>query len=345
MVTPNDVYLTPEQIAGQLQVVTATVYRWLRSRKLRGARIGQKAWRISQRDLDAFLKRQNVSELLFEEYLQTYGLGLPDHEPLIAGKRGRLDYRLTFNGKVLWFEIKEFTEADLNAAGAYDPYISIREKIAKAAKQFRDYDGECCSIVLYNDTINLADIYTPEIVLGAMLGNIGIRVPVEFSTGQQTAPATTVFTEGGKLIHPHIRVPQNTTVSAVLALERLAVGQREFRIRVGQKETAENCHLSWDQFHELFQRDRSANSRTVLRMIVYENPYAANPLPREIFTGPFDERWGPVPASGYIKRIYAGPELIMLEDAERALELDAGPIQKLVKKSQANRQRRQEQGA
>lgn len=338
-----DVYLTSEQIARQLQVTTTTnVYRWLRSGKLRGARISPKAWRVSQRDLDAFLKRQNISELLFEEYLQTYGLGVADHEPLVAGTTRPLDYRLAFNGQVLWFEIKQFAEAEIPAAGFYDPYISIRKKIAKAAGQFSEYRGECCSIVLYNDTVNLAHIYTPETVLGAMLGNIAVRVPVNLATGEETAPATTVFTEGGKLIHPYTKTPQNTTVSAVLALEKLPVGRREFEIKHTQKKMADNQRLSWHEFHEFFQRDLNTNTRTVLRMTVYENPHAATPLPRDIFTGPFDERWGCLAlGDDYIKRIYAGPELIKLEEAEHALELDLGPVQKLVKKSQANRLRDQ----
>jgi excisionase family DNA binding protein len=335
MVFSHDVYLTPEQIADQLQVVTATVYRWLRSRKLRGVRIS-KSWRIAQRDLDAFLKRQNVSELLFEEYLHEYGLGVPEHEPMIAGKSSRLDYRLLFNGQVLWFEIKQFAEAEVPDAGAYDPYFAIRKKIAKAVAQFRDYDNECCSIVLYNDTINLAHIHTPEIVLGAMLGNIAVSVPLNVETGAQTGSVTTIFREGGRLIHPHLHIPQNTTVSAIIALEKLPVGRREFQIKITQQEIAEHRRLPWPEFHELFQRDNEANSRTVLRTIVYENPHAATPLPRDIFTSPFDERWGPVPGEHYISRLYAGPALRKLEEAEHALELDLGPVHKFIKR-QANR--------
>src|SRR5579862_3217636 len=133
------VYLTPEQVAAQLQVVTDTVYRWLRAGKLRGVRVSHKAWRIAPRDLDAFLQRQNISELLFEDYLREAGLPKPEHEPLVTGTMARIDYRLVFNRQVLWFEVKQFAEANLPEAGMFDPYISIRNKIAKAAAQFRDY--------------------------------------------------------------------------------------------------------------------------------------------------------------------------------------------------------------
>ena len=52
------------------------------------------------------------------------------------------------------------------------------------------------------------------------------------------------------------------------------------------------------------------------------NPYAAVKLPKDIFTGPFDERWGPVPGQPCIKRIDAGAELVALEEAEHQFELD-----------------------
>jgi excisionase family DNA binding protein len=333
----NPVYLTPEQVAAQLQVVTDTVYRWLRTGKLRGVRVSHKAWRIAPRDLDAFLQRQNVSELLFEDYLRESGLTEPEHEPMVPGKSTRIDYRLVVNGQVLWFEVKQFAAANLPEAGMFDPYVTIRNKVAKAAAQFREYDGECCSLVLYNDTSNLVHIYTPEIVFGAMLGNITIKVPVNPQTGEHTGPATTVFREGGKLIHPHLRTPQNTTFSALIALQKLPVGQREFRISAAQKEADENRPISLQEFHDLYQRDADRHSRTVLRTLVYENPYAAKPLPPDIFTGPYDERWGPVPGQPYIARTHAGTALQQLEDAEHQLELDRSPLQKHIKKRQAHK--------
>jgi excisionase family DNA binding protein len=51
----EQVFLTPEQVAEQLQVATTTVYRWLRAGKLGGAKVSHKAWRVSNRDLEAFV--------------------------------------------------------------------------------------------------------------------------------------------------------------------------------------------------------------------------------------------------------------------------------------------------
>lgn len=50
----EDKLLTPPQVAERLQVNERTVTQWLRKGHLRGFKIG-KEWRISARDLEAFL--------------------------------------------------------------------------------------------------------------------------------------------------------------------------------------------------------------------------------------------------------------------------------------------------
>ena len=48
--------MTPPQVARRLQVNERTVTQWLRKGHLRGFKVG-KEWRISPRDLKAFLER------------------------------------------------------------------------------------------------------------------------------------------------------------------------------------------------------------------------------------------------------------------------------------------------
>jgi excisionase family DNA binding protein len=54
--TANRKYLTPEQVADQLQVTRRTVYAWLKMGRLRGARAG-KGWRIRPEEVESFLQR------------------------------------------------------------------------------------------------------------------------------------------------------------------------------------------------------------------------------------------------------------------------------------------------
>src|SRR5437588_11744001 len=269
----SDVYLTPEQVAEKLQLAVETVYRWLRTRKLRGARISHKAWRVAEEDLRSFMKKQNVSELLFEDYLDEYKLGVPDREPTVPGKSRKIDYRVPFKNQTLWFEVKEFAEDRCvvnGRSGAYDPYVGIRNKIDEASKKFREYHGESCSLILFNRNINLVDICTPWIVLGAMLGNVAWRIPMDFERGIETGPVSTFFAEGGRLIHPHKKEPRNRTLTAVIALEKFPVGNREFRIVLAKKEEEENRRLSWEEFFAFLQGQGDAYHRTVLRALVYE---------------------------------------------------------------------------
>jgi excisionase family DNA binding protein len=342
MVYDNDVYLTPEQVAEKLQLAVETVYRWLRSGKLRGSRISAKAWRVAERDVRSFVTKQNVSELLFEEYVGQQNLGTPDREPIIPGKTKRIDYRLAFKGRPLWFEVKEFAEdqslANGNSpAGFFDPYVAIRNKIDKASEKFGEYGEECCSLILYNRNLNLVYIYTPEIVFGAMLGNVSWRIPMDFQKGVETGPPRRTFSDGGKLIHPHTKAPQNTRICALIALERFAVGQRQFRIELKKKEQEEERRLTAEEFHKFYQSHADACQRTALRVLVYENPYAKQRLPNDLFTGPFDELWGPIHNQADIKRLYIGRELANLEAAEHQLELDLGPLQRRVKPRRRDR--------
>ncbi len=52
----EDKLLTPPQVAQRLQVNERTVTQWLRRGHLRGFKIG-KEWRVSERDLQAFLEQ------------------------------------------------------------------------------------------------------------------------------------------------------------------------------------------------------------------------------------------------------------------------------------------------
>ena len=335
-----DVYMTPEQVAEKLQIDTETVRRWLRRGKLRGNRISHKAWRISERELASFMKQQNVSELLFEEYAGEYGLGPLEHHPAFPGTTKLVDYRLAHDGQTLWFEVKEFADdkqlfrGSGVQGGAFDPYVAIRRMIGRAREKFRDYDGECCNLVLFNERANLVDIGTPDFVLGAMLGNVGFSIPMNLETGEQTGPISNIFTTGGKLIHPHLNTPQNTTISSIIALERFPVGHKEFRIKVEHKERDEQRKLPIEEFLELIEADRSAYDRMVLRTIVCENPHATKPLPPTIFTGPFDERWGHT--GNIMGPIYTGSELAKLRQTEHDLELDVSPFARSLKRRARN---------
>lgn len=55
----REVFLTVREVAEQLRTSNETIRRWLRSGKLKGARLGGQrfGWRVSTTELDALLRK------------------------------------------------------------------------------------------------------------------------------------------------------------------------------------------------------------------------------------------------------------------------------------------------
>jgi excisionase family DNA binding protein len=53
----DDQYLTPAQVADELQVTVVTVRRWIANRELRATKAGPRRWMISSSDLKSFMAR------------------------------------------------------------------------------------------------------------------------------------------------------------------------------------------------------------------------------------------------------------------------------------------------
>ena len=51
----DEQYLTPAQVAEELQVTTITVRRWITSGQLAAAKAGPRKWRIRRSEVDRFL--------------------------------------------------------------------------------------------------------------------------------------------------------------------------------------------------------------------------------------------------------------------------------------------------
>ena len=59
-------YLTPAQVAGELQVTVVTVRRWIANRELRAMKAGPRRWMIRRSDLNAFLAAGGQSDAAVE---------------------------------------------------------------------------------------------------------------------------------------------------------------------------------------------------------------------------------------------------------------------------------------
>ena len=51
-------YYTPEEVADILKVRKHTVWNWLREGTLKGTKINGKIWRITDKDLEAYINKE-----------------------------------------------------------------------------------------------------------------------------------------------------------------------------------------------------------------------------------------------------------------------------------------------
>ena len=270
-----------------------------------------------------------LSEQIFEHYLQVNGYTQIEFQPRLPETTRTPDYRVSLGSRKLLFEVKEFHISDQDfrgprdangvRGGAYDPYVRIRQKIDDAREQFKGIKGQTCCLVLFNQEKPLVDLNW-QIVYGAMLGPVGVSIPFNPGIGSfDQSKARDVFSGNGKC-GPH----QNTTLSAVIVLEPLLLGERRFRCFLNKlRSEMSDRKLSWDELFELERSERDKARGTERdpgliqwRVVVHENPWAGNPLDRSLFCGRFDERHGDQDQDGTIQRIFAGEAVKEIEALE-----------------------------
>jgi len=240
-----------------------------------------------------------IGEERFETYLESMGYPF-EFEKEYPGKQKRPDYTVTKNGTFL-FDVKD---ADPNMPlgfNQFDPHDPIIERINAGRKKFKEFKEFPCCVVLQNNGNMFMDIEHAPIVLGAMYGKVGFTVPLYVGVGAPSEPPLPqqAFLGGAQFLPD-----KNTTISALISLRQVAVGKQRLR-----KIREENPGVHFDDafamaverfgpdFFDEFQQG----------VIVWENVHARLPLPRNLFDGPFDERWGL--DGGGLACIFCGLEL------------------------------------
>src|SRR5579862_3253098 len=229
-------------------------------------------------------------EKLFGLYLE--GMGYPyEFEKKFEGKNKRPDFTVTKGGNIYLFDAKDFDPLTPQLGfGQFDPYFRLRQRIDDGREKFKEFKEYPCSVVLRNTGNAFVDVETPGIVLGAMYGDSGFKVPLYVGPDPRPSQSPAVehaFWGGGKMVRPSY--VQNTTISALITLRYIAVGTRRVRAIF-----SELPHLSVDEAIELAEQrfPPFEVEERHLGVIVWENAVARIPLSRDLFTGPYDERWG-----------------------------------------------------
>ncbi|HEV2351247.1 MAG TPA: hypothetical protein VG028_15525 [Terriglobia bacterium] len=317
--------LPPKQVVSELLGVPLVEFTTMdATRVLSGA--GFKVYSESEKAESV----KTESEALLEEYLRAHGLIDFEFQPTVDGTLKRPDYLLHAGGEELFLEVKEFaaTPEDLQFRfGAYDPYGPIREKIGAGRKKFKEMEGRCCCLVMHNHDKPLVSLDWQR-VMGAMLGNVGFSFPVDTRTGEGDVSKMERVTLGGGKMHKHKDdapiSPQNTTISAVIVVESYGIGQKRFQLSVHEKEQELGRELSVEEYLDLAQRSAGTErdlSLNRIRVRVHENPYALVPLSRDLFMGPFDERYGKIENTGRWGQVFVGQGVAEFEQKSPAAKL------------------------
>jgi len=283
-----------------------------------------------------------TAEGLFEDYLQLQGVAYQrenEYVPPAPGIRRRPDYRLDWNGDVLFCEVKELHKRRPWPAGAasFDPYGGIRKEIHEARKQFREYRGELCVLVVFNlDDWEFRD--RPYVVYGAMLGDLGFSWNVSLNDARVVKPGTrSVFLDRGKMLHKGR--PQNTTFSAIAVLSEYTIPNPAFEAEYQRRLAVLAAGLDRD----LTVEDRVGTRMALYdclprslgrcpRLSVFENPLASKKLPTDPFRGKYDARYRFSENLGRVERVFVGNGL---RAADHVDQQDADILQKIERFKQA----------
>jgi hypothetical protein len=245
-------------------------------------------------------------ELQFERYLDLMGYRY-EFEKEYSGRAKRPDYTI-HSDQVILADVKDF-DALVPHLGfqQVDVHFRVREKIQAGYKKFKEYKDFTCCVVLQNNGNVHVSSQDPNIVLGCMYGTLAFNVPVlvgHDGIPNSTRPAPTLGFTGDA----QMTAAKNTTISALLSLREVSVGVRRVR-RLRQENRGMRFDDALAVADERFENFDYHETR--LGVIVWENCHARLPLPRGLFVGAFDERYGL--KDGYIQRIFCGTSLAELE--------------------------------
>jgi hypothetical protein len=280
---------------------------------------------------------KTAGEAAFEEYLKENRIAFA-YELQEKGKTRRPDYTIKFRGVAIKLDVKDVeddtlagSELEVNGAaleavalgnapddgrvvhehvggGGYDPHPALREKINTARQQFAEYKGMPCAIVFYGAGHD-ADLRSPEVMLGVMYGNFGISIPFNPERGDFVGTeAEAGFLSGGSVVHrrkstDEARI-QNTTISALITIRQVKIGCARLAEYYSSQPDRRAAYSFDPALHARLKVDESHYG-----LIVWKNAFAANPLPKGLFRGPYDEHWSTSGSGAGNVRTFVGEKL------------------------------------
>ncbi len=244
------------------------------------------------------------SEHTLVEYLVSLKIQF-QYEPKVPGKKRRPDFLVEHGNANVWLEVKEFEEPAQKPINSFDPLPAIRRKIFHAGNQLEEFNQYSCGLVLHSSR----SVYRPtplEHVLAVMFGENSTYSPLSIYRIED-APYQFRFS-GKSALSPDL----NTTISALIVLQHWWINELWVDVtnELLDRQAKGEKILQGADSQLLAQRQDEPMRITfpnTTRCVVLENPYAPIPFPRDLCTGPFDQRWG-ISGSDYTL-LWMGSEL------------------------------------
>lgn len=108
-----------------------------------------------------------------------------DFKEPYQGKSTIIDFRIGWKDKPHFFDVKDFEAPALSGfrgGMVFEPHKSIRERINRCRKKFRQYKEFCCAAIFFNNGA-LAMLEEPGVMLGSMYGSLNYRIPIDVQAG------------------------------------------------------------------------------------------------------------------------------------------------------------------
>jgi hypothetical protein len=125
------------------------------------------------------MNRSTFGELLFEEYLISQKIVF-EREPKLPGVSQLIDLVVDHptHGKIL-LEVKDIENAPPPPRGPsiVNFYTPIREHIEEGTRNFKSTSDYVCALVLAAHPGSFVRLDEPRVILGAMYGDFGYRIP------------------------------------------------------------------------------------------------------------------------------------------------------------------------
>jgi hypothetical protein len=235
------------------------------------------------------MNKSTYGERLCEAYLKSQGIAF-EREPKLPGVNQLIDFVIDHptHGKIL-LEVKDIVNPmPLLGPSTFDTYKPIREHIEEGQRKFKSTSDYVCGLVLAAPPGSFVRLNEPYVILGAMYGDLGFRVPLHAGTGKpaEDVEIKSEFLVGkGKMVRPSRF--QNTRITTLITIQEFAIWYLAMRKYVNTDDGRTRYERVQDIHDGIAGLPEDIDTKET-GVTVWENGTAAKNLPRDLFRGEMD---------------------------------------------------------